>query len=295
MRGLLGESFEAIPMEPRETLEDKAKRLWKAAGLPEFFNKYGPKQTPGWKLYLAHLEYVTHTPAWRRTANFMEDYHYSRRHWTTWQKAIAKWPVRVWDALREASVASEKCELAAIDGTTFSRSNPSEHYLHRIDREGSIGRPIQDVVMIDVKRRKFLSWRIRATPRGEKCDVPYLIEHSPTPPESVLLDKGFDSNPLHEWLRDHGIWSIAPVRKRCKRGQYRRQLRDYFDWGLYWQRNIVEALFSAIKRLFGTHVKARTWKTQYAEISSRLIAYNIGARHRHYFLQSRSVGLCRKS
>ena len=91
------------------------------------------------------------------------------------------------------------------------------------------------------------------------------------------MDKGFDSEPLHEYIRDKGIWSIAPVRVRCKEGRFRKQLRDCFDWALYWQRNIVESLFSAIKRLFGTHVRARTAHMQRAELYSRFIAYNIGA------------------
>ena len=216
----------------------------------------------------------------------MTNYHRKTRHWTTWQKAIAKWPQWVWDALAKASVGQESCALAAIDGTTMSRSNPSQHYLKRIDRSEPISRPVQDVVMVDVLRRKFLSWRIRAKARGEKCDVPYLVRHSPTPPELVLMDKGFDSNPLHGWLRERGIWSVAPVRKHCKRGQYRRQLRDCFDYGLYWQRSIVECLFSAVKRLFGSHVRARSARMQRAEISTRFIAYNIGAIFNHDFLLS---------
>lgn len=264
-------------MKKRESLEDKAYRLWKAAGLPDFLHKYGPKHTPGWLIYLCHLEYTAHAQAWRRAANFMTDYYTHSRHWTSWQKAISKWPQWVWDALAQASVGQEECQIAAIDGTTMSRSNPSQHYMKRIDREETVARPIQDIVMIDVLRRKFLSWRIRITPRGEKCDVPYLIKKSPVLPELVLMDKGFDSNPLHTWLRDKGIWSVAPVRKGCKRGNYRRQLRDCFDWTLYWQRSLVECLLSAVKRLFGSHVRARSARMQRAEISSKFIAYNIGA------------------
>src|SRR3989344_2183997 len=104
-------------MEDRETLKDKAYRLWKTAGLPDFFNNKGPKKTPAWKVYLAHLEYTNHAPAWRRAAGFMLDYHQLKRHWTTWQKAIAKWPSWVWLALARASVKEEPCEIAAIDGT----------------------------------------------------------------------------------------------------------------------------------------------------------------------------------
>ena len=273
-------------MNKKETLKDKVLHIWKKAGLPEFFNKKGPKRTPAWKVYLTHIEYTTHAPAWRRAANFMSEYYNEQRHWTSWQKAITKWPSWVWDALARASLDDEPCEIAAIDGTTLARSNPSQHYLHRIGSDGHVNRPIQQVLLVDVKKRKFLAWRIRAKPRGEKCDVPYLLRQSPITPEGVLMDKGFDSNPLHEWIRNNGIWSVAPVRKGCKKGNYRRQLRDCFDWCLYWQRNIVESLISAVKRLFGVHVRARTWRAQRAEIYSRLIAYNIGASIKDYFLQS---------
>ena len=270
-------------MKHKNTLKEKAYYLWKKANLPDFLNKKGPKRTPAWLVYACHLEYTTHAPAWRRAANFMTNYHDEKRHWTTWQKAISKWPMWVWDALAEASVNEDTCELAAIDGTTLSRSNPSQHYLKRIGDGYKFHRPVQDVVMIDVQHRKFLSWRVRAKPRGEKCDVPYLVRHSPLLPELVLMDKGFDSDPLHTWLRDQGMYSIAPVRKGCKRGRYRRQLRDCFDYYLYWQRNIVESLIGAVKRLFGVHIRARTWRAQRAEMNSRLIAYNIGARNHASF------------
>ena len=272
-------------MKKEKSLKQKAFDLWKAAGLPKFLNKYGPKKTPGWVIYLAHLEFTVHAPAWRRAANFMIEYHNKKRHFTTWQKAIQKWSQWVWDALAKASAGEKKCEIAAIDGTGISRANPSQHYVKRITGYKSM-RPTQIIVMIDVKLRKFLSWRFRAKPRGEKCDVPYLIRKSPTTPETVLMDKGFDSQPLHQWLRDEGIYSIAPVKKGCKHGNYRKQLRDCFDWSLYWQRSIVESLIGAVKRKFGSHVRARTAQTQRAELYSRFIAYNIGDKT-HDFLLSR--------
>lgn len=276
-------------MGKKETLKDKAYHLWKSARLPKYLNRKGPKRTPGWKVLLAYFEYTTHAPAWRRARQFMSDYYDEKRHFTTWQKAIQKWPAWVWDALAKASAETDICPVAAIDGTGLSRTNASQHYLKRIDSDYKIKRHAQAMVMVDVERRKFLSWRFRAVPRGEKCDVPYLIRHSPTLPDLVLMDKGFDSQPLHEWLRNEGIWSVAPVRKNCRRGRYRKQLRDCFDYGLYWQRNIVECLIGVVKRLFGSHVRARHARMQRAEFSIRLIAYNIGAISKRYFLQSPSA------
>ena len=323
--GLLGDAN----MVDDLTLKDKAFGVWKLAGLEDFFNKRGPKNTVGAVFYLAHLEYTVHAENWRETSKVMSSYYGFKKHWTAWHKAIQKWSSSVWDALNEASVAykrlyrdkkpeSETAEetacqkkavqktsqadtvsgtaeetacqkkavqktsqadtvsgtaeetacqkkavqktsqadtvsgtaeetacqkkavqktsqadtvsgtaedvegldgdvLAAIDGTGFSRTNASHHYLRRIDSLYKIKRNAQVVLMVDVKRRTFLSWRFRAKPRGEILDVKYLIRTSPVKPELVLMDKGFDSNPLHEWLRNNNIWSIAPVRKRMQK------------------------------------------------------------------------------
>jgi len=270
----------------KDTIREKAYALWRKARLPRHMNKFGPKKTLAWRFYLCHLEYTRHSRCWRRAARFMEEFYGISLHWTTWQKAIAKWPYWVWHRLGQASIDAHECPVAAIDGTGISRTNASQHYLKRTKQDHRYLQHMQQIVMVDVARRKFLSWRIRSSPRGETCDVPYLIRHSPIMPDGVLMDKGFDSNPLHTWLREQGIWSIAPVRKGCKRGRYRRQLRDCFDWSLYWQRSIVESMIGAVKRLFGSYVRAKSARSQYAELSNRLIAYNIGARIRHLFLQS---------
>ena len=55
-----------------------------------------------------------------------------------------------------------------------------------------------------------------------------------------------------------------------------KQWKDCFDYALDWQRNLVECLFSALKRLFGTSLSSLSAKTQRAELYMRLIAYNLG-------------------
>ena len=57
----------------------------------------------------------------------------------------------------------------------------------------------------------------------------------------------------------------------------RKQLKDCFDYALYWQRNLVECLFSALKRLFGSMLLSVSAKTQRAELYMKMIAYNLGA------------------
>jgi len=262
-------------MTQQEPLIKKAQRLVRAARLPQFFNKMGRKWHPTWQIYLCHLVYTVHAPSWSRAAKFMNEFYGIKMDWTCWRKALMKWPAWAWHALAKASAGDEPCDIAAIDGTTYARSNPSQHFFVKI-LGGKSSRPVQNIVMIDVKRHKFLAWRVRAKPRGETRDVPYLFTHAATKPGGVLMDKGFDAEKIHEYCDNHGVWSIAPTRKGCRRGRHRKILRDHFDYGLYWQRNIIEAMFSAVKRLFGGHVRGRNWHAQRAEIYTKLIAYNIG-------------------
>ena len=114
-------------------------------------------------------------------------------------------------------------------------------------------------------------------------DVKYLVKRSIQGIELVLMDKLYDSEKLHRYLREQGIFSIAPVKKNWARGQLRKQLKDCFDYALYWQRNLIESLFSALKRLFGNNLRSFSARTQRAEIYMRMIAYNLGAVIREIF------------
>jgi len=168
-------------------------------------------------------------------------------------------------------------EVAAIDGTSLQRYNPSEHYLKRIDRLGKTSVPVYINAMIDVIRRKFVAVRHHTKKSGEIRDVKYLVNQTISEIELILMDKAYDSEKLHRFLREIGIFSVAPVKKNWARGQLRKQLKDCFDYALYWQRNLIESLFSALKRLFGNSLSSVSAKTQRAEIYMRMIAYNLGA------------------
>ena len=207
---------------------------------------------------------------------FLDEFYEINIHWTTLQKAAKRLPRSLWQSLLGATIEVDSIPLAAIDGTGFSRSGPSHYFLKRIDRDDPIGRPVQAITMIDVDQRKFVSGVFFAKPYHEAQRVPALHMQSSVVPDIVLMDKGFDAEWLHRWLNEHGSFAVVPVRKNCRRGKFRKVMRDCMDWCLYWQRNIVESLFSALKRLFGVSLKSRKMPMQNAELFCRLIAYNIG-------------------
>jgi transposase len=264
-------------MEAKNKLEIKIKRLFRRAGHPRFWHHMGPKKFETWMLCFGLIIRQVYKLSYRRAMKFLDEYYHLTMHWTTLQKAAKRLPKSLWQLLLQATI-SRSVPLAALDGTGMSRTNASQHYLRRIDRDGRVERPVQALCMIDVKKRKFLSASFFAQPKGEVRKAPQVIRQCKTKPDVLLMDKGFDAEWLHQWLKEHGTFSIAPARSNCRRGMHRKLMQDCMDWQLYWQRNLVETLFSALKRLFGSTISSKHIKTQTAELFCRLIAYNVGYR-----------------
>ena len=63
--------------------------------------------------------------------------------------------------------------------------------------------------------------------------------------------------------------------KHRRKGRYRKETINEFDYGEYLQRNKIETLNSMIKRRFSSKIKARTHIHQKADMIFRIIAFNI--------------------
>ncbi len=274
-------------MKKEERLDRKINRLFRQAGHPRWLHHFGPKKFQIWVLCLGLIIKQVYRLSYRRAMKFLDEHHTIKLHWTTLQKFAKRLPKQLWQSLLAATITTPTIKLGAGDGTTFARTNPSHHFLKRIDRAGPVGRPVQFVTLIDVNQRKFLAGNCYAKPRHEAQTIPSLHEQSPAKIDVLTLDKAFDAEWLHQWLNEHGTFAVTPARKNCHKGKFRKIMRDCIDWCLYWQRNIIECLFSALKRLFGSALKSKHIKTQTAEIFCRLIAYNIG-----YRLQTFSTEPC---
>ena len=263
-------------MKKEERLVNKIRRLIRKAGLPRFLHRFGPKKFLLWQLCLGLLIKEAFRLSYRRAMKFLSEFYGINLHWTTLQKFRKRVPLVIWQTLLKCTT-SNSIAVAAIDGTSMQRHNPSMHYLKRIDREENISVPIYLNVMIDVIRRKFVAVRHHAKKSGEVPDAYYLFKQSQKEIELIVMDKLYDSEKLHRFLRERNTYSIIPVKKNWAKGQYRKQLKDFFDYCLYWQRNLIESLFSALKRLFGNYLRGLSARTQRAEIYMRMIAYNLGS------------------
>lgn len=256
----------------------------RAAGVQRYFHHKGPKFYSTAELVLGLAVREAYRLSYRGAALFLDDYYSLHMHWTTLQKAARRLPAWLWHKVLRTTASIESM-LAAIDATGFANRSPSEHYLQRIDGiRPSI--PVKLSILVDVESRRVLAARVRTRPAHETRDVASLINRAHAKPWTVVMDKAYDSEPLHEWFDHRNIWSISPPRAGCRRGTHRLQLRDAMPTAEYGQRNIIEAIFKSLKGNYGGHVRARTTKTINTEIMIRLILHNIKRHFNIYFLHT---------
>ena len=264
-------------MKKKRTTLKKLNAIIRKARVPKYLNK----SNKGPKIYTArqHVKCLLLRQKFKCTYEELVEEHLpyyfdNIPERTTLIKFANRLPVYLWNYILSGS-AEDECNLSAIDSKRISRTNASHYYLHRIDSLNPVKRHIKLSIMVNVEKRKFLSARIRAYPVHDVKDIAYLVKHSPMLPEINIMDRGYDSNKVHAYFRDLGVCSVIPVRKNCVRGQYRKEMRDYFDYGLYWQRNIAETLISCIKRKYGGSVSSRNIRSQRSDLYCRMILYNI--------------------
>jgi Transposase DDE domain len=255
------------------------------AKLPDYLHHYGPKTYATWQHVLALLVRAEGQLGFRRVSRLLRSLGIVVPTYSALCKFISRLPSKIWDALFSVTV-NLLVGPVAIDGTGLSRTNPSFHYLKRIDRDSPDGKPVKLSIAVDTKSKRIVAARFRALPAHDVRDVKYLVKRLPSTTKILLADKGYDSEKIHEYCKQKRLIAIIPVRKGCKHGRHRKQLRDQFPQKLYNQRSKVETTFSVLKRCYGGSVHCLRARTQRAEIFCRLIQYNLKRTLKRLFQRS---------
>jgi hypothetical protein len=261
-------------MKEKRGLVHKVKRLLRRAGLPRWLHRFGPKKYEFWHHALALLARAVFQLSYRRTSWHLRQLGFKVPTYSALAKMVARLPGGLWRRLLAATRGTAQPRVAAMDGTTFARTNPSYHYLKRIDEAGPPGIPVKVSALVDTSTKKVLEARIRIRPRGDIERVPALL--TDCRPAILVADKGYDAEWIHRLAIDLGIITMIPARRTTKHGPFRRKMRRLFRLSTYHRRSLVECLFSAVKRKFGSTVRCCRARTIRAEIMWRFIAHNLG-------------------
>lgn len=269
-------------MKKEERLVHKVKRLLRRLGCPRWLHHFGPKTYEFYEHFCALLIRAYCKLSFRRVKQFCDLLGLHCPSKSALQYTANKLSAVFWQKVLKAT--SSAPYLVAIDSTGLSRTNPSYHYLKRID--GTMPRiPIKLSVAFNTRKKRFCAAKIRVLPAHDLRDAEYLLQRSR--PKIAVADKGYSAEKLYRFSAQNNILLMVPQKKNAKHGLWRICMQKQFKLRTYHRRALVEAANSSFKRKFGSSVLAKKVRTIRTEVYGRLACHNLLGRLQRLLGQSR--------
>lgn len=244
----------------------------KSIGCPRYLHHFGPKKYEFSQHFFAILVKEVCRMSFRRLANFLKMLEFEVPTYSALCKSRKRIPKWIWDKLLRLTAGLSSGNVA-IDGTGFSRTNPSFHYIKRIDRREPVKSYSKLSAIFDIIRRKFLALKVRIKPRHDIKDAEPLIKK--TKPKKLFGDSGYDSEKIHEFCYWNKIQTFIKPRKNVRIRRFRKMQMKNFSEKEYHQRSLIESGFGSLKRKYGGAVSGkRAWSVK-AEINCKAICHNL--------------------
>lgn len=189
------------------------------------------------------------------------------------------------------NISKAKNTLIAIDATGFENHHASRHYCRTIMMRFSRRKYVKLSVAIDTQTQLICTQKSRIAPANDTKDfIPLLKKIRGNKIKIVCADKGYDSKKNRRFVINKlKAVPIIPKRHYTNFYGYLRGKKK-IDGKYYHQRSKAETVFSVMKKLFGSALKATKLITQRLEISYKCLAYNI--RRDVMYLKTSKFGGC---
>ncbi len=196
---------------------------------------------------------------------------------------------RIQTALQEAALMSMKTgpmkrAVFAVDATGLAPGAISTFFINR-KRDRGEGLPwrywLKWVVVVETKHQLLLAQIAKRGPYNDCVLLRPLVDiaHKVMPASLVLADAEFDSERNHKHIREvHHMQSIIPAKRGKKTWHLkgiRAQMKTNFPARQYCQRNLIETVFSVVKRKLSTRAPGRSLATQAQQALILGLAYNL--------------------
>ncbi len=210
--------------------------------------------------------------------------------YTTFYRFMRRLDVElIQNALQETALQTMKNEptkraVLAVDATGLAPGAISTFFIHR-KRDRGQGLPwrywLNWVVVVETKHQLLLAQIAKRGPYNDCALLRPLLDmaHRVMPACWVLADAEFDSERNHKHIRDiHHRRSIFPAKRGKKTWHLngvRAQMKDNFPAKQYSQRNLIETVFSVVKRKLSTRASGRSLATEAMQALILGLAYNL--------------------
>ena len=251
----------------------KLELLLKQLNCRSYLHHFGPKKFKLKHQLFALILMEAYKLSLRRVEALLKMFGISVPTYSALCKSRKKIPTIIWRNLMKATSGLQH-ETVAIDATGFSRTNPSFHYIKRIDSKNHVKSFAKMSMLYDVQTHKVITLHTRVKPAHDMRDAKLLVG-SCCKMQCLLADKGYDAESLHQYCFEHGIQTIIPKKKNVHRGFYRKKQMKNFTEERYHKRSNIESGFSAIKRKYGGDVRGKSLIAVNSELSCKALAHNL--------------------
>ena len=258
----------------QEKLLKKLEHLLKKLNCREYLHHFGPKKYKFKHHIFALMLKEVCRMSLRRLTNFLGILGIKCPTYSALCKSRKRIPMWIWEKiLRQTSCLSST--NIAIDGTGFSKSNPSFHYIKRIDRKKPVKNYAKLSAFFDLDFKKFCALKIRIKPRHDIKDFKSLLNKF-SDFSFLFGDSAYCVEDLYEECFDRKIQTFIKPKKKAKKGFYRRKQQKEYDDNFYHKRSLIESGFGSLKRKYGGNVLARKQHGIKSEIYLKAISHNLG-------------------
>jgi hypothetical protein len=173
----------------------------------------------------------------------------------------------------------ERIDVNAIDSSGFTSGHCSYYCSLRTKKKRRYY--LKTSTAVDTAKFIVTGLKISGRPVHDAKHALTLLKqcHKTRRSNYYVMDKGYDSEAIHSLTREQlQAVAIIPLRHRKRKrikGKFRRKMVQEFDRNLYHKRNLVETMFSVLKRKYGEEIKARKYWNQIVEIKLKIIIQNL--------------------
>ncbi len=258
-------------MKKTSKLIRKINRLLKKLNFGRYMHHFGPKKYKFVEHVVALLLKETNKLSFRRVVFLFDLFDMKVPTYSALCKMRKRIPSWIWEKLLQLT-SGETVEVA-IDATGFSKTNPSFHYVKRMDSTKPVKSFAKFSTLFDIRNKKFCGIAVSERRKHDIMDVRQLMKSVKI--KKLYGDSAYDAEWLHEYCFDNEIQTIIKPKKNVRRGFYRRKQMKNYSEEQYHQRSLIESGFSALKRKYGSNVSAKILRNVRAELYCKAIAYNI--------------------
>ncbi|WP_276278576.1 IS5 family transposase [Haloarcula regularis] len=190
-------------------------------------------------------------------------------HFTTVCSRKQDLKMNVWRTLLALSAdLFDTGEIQAIDSTSIAHRSSSHNYAKRV--KGTF-ESVKTTILVDCSTRAILDVHCSMNLPHDTQIAWKVLKRNLSNVKTVVADKGFDWDDLRQMLRNNGI---RPVIKHREFYSLDAAHNARIDDNTYHHRSIVESIF-ALRKRFGSTIKARTWFGQFRELVLKCAVRNI--------------------